>query len=213
MSKFDEQYLVQATMASLDVPWSGQGSPTGSWCGPIAVRTNGGDRWGTGVLLDMYEGGKHDATWVVYVDGEVEVEVPTEFIYFNTARRECRDQLAHVCGAGVRGDHGAQNAKGYPYNIELLPRRRVSEVARTDPMMARMARDIEQGYPDGLLPQRIWMGKWYIARPHKRGWGAVVPGLAELDAKDQELLAGGSRRVDALAVAVVARHVLHGATP
>lgn len=153
------------------------------WCGPV-------------VTSSMAGAGVSDGSAVLRVDSGERCRVvgwsydwyPLRNVFLDLSRAECRDRVARV----VLVSEGHPSAPAWWYRI-----------GASDAAWAL--------HPAGTCIQ-FMPSTGGGRRATYDGWGCPVPALADLDPNDDTRLPDGSRLVDALALAAVARHVL-GGTP
>jgi hypothetical protein len=177
----DPRLLIPATAALVE-----------GWCGPVVVNYRGrhyeASLWNGGVqTIHGTEGKARRKKGEPFWPG-------VESTFLDLSRAECRDRVVR-CLAIATG-HTVPN--GVTWSCSSYHRRRCWHLfAHLAPLTDRTG-----PVPD-TRPAHFGGKPW-----PNRGWYRAVPALADLDPASDERLPDGSRLVDALALAVVARAVL-----
>lgn len=156
------------------------------WCGPVLVKTRllG---WQEAAYLEMESG----TGLLTYQDASVEdVDLDYAEICFDLTRAECRDRVVRLVAMCV--EPGASG----PFVWGRWPLRSIGGARGSGMWAIRTSSFLE----------RVFVG-WEASDWRREV--QIVAGLAELDPSDQTTLSDGSFLVDALALAIIARHVLH----
>lgn len=157
------------------------------WCGPVVVRGLSPFHDGPAVLLGPREPSARAGDWLVYLLHDVEegcevASVSPDEIRLDLSRAECRDRVWRVVVAAL----------GSPVDRP--------EVTHDEDGLVILAGDL-----------RDEQAQMYVWDRQGRPAGAArlhVPALADLDPDDDTRLPDGSRLVDALALALVAKHTV-----
>lgn len=171
----DDRLLVPATHSLLD-----------GWCGP--VRTPKGAEVSIG-RVDIEDGpfGPVLAALTVRLSDGVEHWLDLRNIALDLSRAECRDRVARVLAAQLRGDR-VPTAIAPEWTPHLRTRSAAGGLGHVN---------------DGGW-WHLWIGGY------RRFDAGAIDALSALDPHDDARLPDGSRLVDALALAAVAREVLRG---